>query len=551
MSLNNLLAAPGFAAWLSGEPLDVHSLLYTSTGRPRISIFYTAHLAEPERLFFTALLLNQTLGWMRRRPGTTSLRALLYIDELFGYLPPIGEPPTKRPLLTLLKQARAYGLGIVLATQNPVDLDYKGLSNIGTWFLGRLQTERDKERVLDGLEGAASGAEGAPDRAQLSAVLSALGHRVFLMHNVHEDAPVVFQSRWALSYLAGPMTRDQIRILMASKRAAATTAGAEQVPLKRSESRADEDLSASLLNERPVLPPDISELFLPTGTPVPPGEKLTYRPHLVARVQIHYVDSRKSISADEDLLLLTPLHDRPSGIDWSQAQELGIGMEALLTAPPAAGQYAELPAMATLAKSYVTWSKSLSDHLYRTRRYRLFTCEELRETSIPGEDEREFRLRLGDRAREERDRRAEELRARYASKLDSINNRIRMAAQRVEREKQEASGARMQSMISLGNTVLQMVLGRKKLSTTTMNRASTAARGASRAAQQEDDVQRAEENLEAYQDQLLELEEELQTELRLLEQRLHVLALRIDERPLKPRRRDVDVRRIALAWVAD
>jgi hypothetical protein len=338
---------------------------------------------------------------------------------------------------------------------------------------------------------------------------------------------------------------------MASKRAAATTPGAEQVQRKPLESHEDDEISTPLLNERPVLPPDISELFLPTGTPDTPGGKVTYRPHLVAWVQMHYLDSRKSISADEDLLLLTPLHDRPSGIDWSQARELGMGIEALLTAPPATGQYAELPALATLAKSYATWSKLLSDHLYRTRRYRLYTCEELRETSIPGEDEREFRLRLGDRAREERDRRTEELRARYAGKLESISNRIRMAQQRLDREKQEASGARMQSMISLGNTVLQMVLGRKKLSTTTMNRATTAARGASRAAQQADDVRRAEENLEAFQDQLLELEEELQAELRSLEQRLHVLALRIEERPLKPRRRDVDVRRIALAWVAD
>ena len=113
-------------------------------------------------MFFVSLLLNQILGWMRGRPGTTSLRAILCMDEVFGYMPPVAEPPSKRPMLTLLKQARAFGLGLVLATQNPVDLDYKGLSNVGTWFLGRLQTERDKQRLMDGLEGAAAGGELRP-----------------------------------------------------------------------------------------------------------------------------------------------------------------------------------------------------------------------------------------------------------------------------------------------------------------------------------------------------------------------------------------------------
>ena len=155
MALNNLLASPGFGAWLEGEPLDIGRLLHTPAGKPRVAIFSIAHLNDAERMFFVTLLLNQMLGWMRAQSGTTSLRALLYMDEIFGYFPPVANPPSKMPLLTLLKQARAFGLGVVLATQNPVDLDYKGLANTGTWFIGRLQTERDKARVLDGLEGAA------------------------------------------------------------------------------------------------------------------------------------------------------------------------------------------------------------------------------------------------------------------------------------------------------------------------------------------------------------------------------------------------------------
>ncbi|MGA9750644.1 MAG: ATP-binding protein, partial [Acidobacteriota bacterium] len=207
MLLNNLLASPGFSAWSEGEPLDVGRLLTTPEGKPRLSILSIAHLSDAERMFFVTLLLNEVVAWMRGQPGTGSLRALLYMDEVAGYLPPVAAPPSKGPMLTLLKQARAFGVGVVLATQNPVDLDYKALSNAGTWFLGRLQTERDKARVLDGLEGASAGAGRALDRGSTERTLAALSNRVFLMHDVHEDSPVVFQSRWALSYLRGPLTR--------------------------------------------------------------------------------------------------------------------------------------------------------------------------------------------------------------------------------------------------------------------------------------------------------------------------------------------------------
>ncbi|MGH7402978.1 MAG: ATP-binding protein, partial [Candidatus Rokuibacteriota bacterium] len=226
MSLNNLLAAPAFGAWMEGEPLDVDGLLHTRAGKPRIAILSIAHLNDAERMFFVSLLLNQVVGWMRAQSGTTSLRALVYMDEIFGFFPPVANPPSKTPLLTLLKQARAFGVGVVLATQNPVDLDYKGLSNTGTWFIGRLQTERDKARVLDGLEGAAGSAGKGLDRRELERTLSGLSSRVFLMNNVHEDAPVVFETRWVMSYLRGPLTRAQIKTLMDARRGAGATAAA-------------------------------------------------------------------------------------------------------------------------------------------------------------------------------------------------------------------------------------------------------------------------------------------------------------------------------------
>lgn len=216
MMLNNLIASPGFEAWMEGEALDVNRFFYNASGKPQVSVFSIAHLSDSERMFFVTMLLNEILGWVRSQPGTGSLRAILYMDELFGYLPPTANPPSKGPLLTLLKQARAFGLGLVLSTQNPVDLDYKALSNAGTWFIGRLQTERDKERVLAGLEGAAAG--GTFDKARTEQILAGIGQRVFYLHSVHEDEPVIFNTRWVMSYLAGPLTKDQIRALPTNKR---------------------------------------------------------------------------------------------------------------------------------------------------------------------------------------------------------------------------------------------------------------------------------------------------------------------------------------------
>ncbi len=223
LALNNLLASPGFNAWLQGTPLDIGQILYTPAGKPRVAIFSISHLSDPERMFFVSLLMNQVLGWMRGQSGTTSLRAIVYMDEIFGFLPPIANPPSKLPMLTMLKQARAFGVGMVLATQNPVDLDYKALSNAGTWFIGRLQTERDKARLLDGLDSAAANSGVQFDRNQIERILSRLGSRVFLMNNTHDDKPEIFQTRWALSYLCGPLARDQIKKLMDPMKASGLT----------------------------------------------------------------------------------------------------------------------------------------------------------------------------------------------------------------------------------------------------------------------------------------------------------------------------------------
>src|SRR5437764_7309036 len=215
VALNNILAAPSFETWLKGDPLDLTTLLAKTPGKAQQLIFSVAHLDDSQRMFFISLLLTEVLSWTRKQTGTTGLRAILYFDEVFGYLPPHpANPPTKIPMMTLLKQARAFGVGILLATQNPVDIDYKALSNTGTWMVGKLQTERDKARLIEGLEGVAAERGSLSDRGYLENVISALGQRVFLLHDVHRPKPVLFQTRQALSYLRGPMTLDQVAALM-------------------------------------------------------------------------------------------------------------------------------------------------------------------------------------------------------------------------------------------------------------------------------------------------------------------------------------------------
>ena len=329
MQLNNLLAAPGFETWLDGEPLDIQSFLYTASGKPRVSIFSIAHLNDSERMFFVSILLNQVVTWMRAQSGTTSLRALLYMDEIMGYFPPVANPPSKAPFLTLLKQARAYGLGVVLATQNPVDLDYKGLANAGTWFIGRLQTERDKARLLEGLEGAAASTGMRFNRKQMEETLAGLGNRIFLMNNVHEDAPEVFESRWALSYLRGPLTRDQIKSLMESKKK-----GTQSQANRRQHSLA----SAATAAPAPAAPKSCQSphiIFSATGAssgnypilyPAPgsptKGKPLLYQPMAFGSAKVYFVDSKAKVDEEQTVAILAPITDQAVAVDWGEAPAL-------------------------------------------------------------------------------------------------------------------------------------------------------------------------------------------------------------------------------------
>ncbi|UCG52795.1 MAG: ATP-binding protein, partial [Candidatus Latescibacterota bacterium] len=559
MSLNNLLASPSFETWLTGAPLNVDQMLYSPSGKPRISIFSIAHLSDTERMFFVSLLLNQTLGWIRTRPGTTSLRAIVYMDEIFGYIPPVANPPSKKPLLTLLKQARAYGVGIVLATQNPVDLDYKGLSNIGTWLIGRLQTERDKQRVLDGLQGVSAGTKGGFDRKTMEETLAGLGKRVFLMHNIHETGPTAFHTRWAMSYLCGPLTRHQIKRVMEpiKTRRSATPApettpkatGIESRPSRERPSGTTPVRPSASAKTRPVLPPDIPQLFIPLREMIEDAD-LLYQPALLGLGNVHFVQRKHAIEHSRSYALLYPVDKHPAAIDWRDADQIDINEDDLERQPASSeAEFGLLPREAGNTRSYAGWKRSLSDMLYRTQRYELMRSQKFKMVSNPGESERDFRIRLADAARENRDYLVEKIRKKYASKFRTLEDRIRRAQLTVEREKEQAKHQKLQTAISLGATVLSAFLGRKKIGRSTLGRATTTARGMGRSRKEAQDIDRAKSNLETLKHRLEDLQIEFDAEIQKLEDRFDPELEELDTVTLKPRKKDIEVKLVSLAWV--
>ena len=542
MQLNNLLAAPGFSAWLEGDALDVGQMLHSPGGKPRLAIFSIAHLNDAERMFFVTLLLSQTLGWVRAQSGTTSLRAILYMDEIFGYFPPVANPPSKQPLLTLLKQARAFGLGVVLATQNPVDLDYKGLANTGTWFIGRLQTERDKARVLEGLEGAAASSGKKFDKQGMEQLLAGLGNRVFLMNNVHEDAPEVFQTRWTLSYLRGPLTRAQIKTLMDPVKR-------ETLNVKREASEGSAlSTQHSVLNARPMLPPDVPQHFIPVRGSQPGGSTLIYQPMLLGASQVRVSDNKAGVDVTQEVTVLAPISDGAVAVDWDRAMEARLALADLESLPMDGAQFAAAPGAASKAKNYEIWNKDFSGWLFRNQKVELFKSPSTKEVSRPGESERDFRVRLQQVGREARDKQSDSLRQKYTPKIAALQDRIRRAGQMVERQQAESRSSQMQAAISVGASILGAFLGRKTISASNIGRATTAIRGAGRAIKESKDVGQAKENVSALQQQLADLEAQFKTENDVVAAATDPLNEKLETVSLKPTKANIAVKLVALAW---
>lgn len=548
LRLNNLLASPGFQAWMQGDALDIQKLLWTSAGKPRIAILSIAHLSDAERLFFVTLVLEELVAWMRAQSGTTSLRALLYMDEIFGYFPPTANPPTKTPLLTLLKQGRAFGLGCVLATQNPVDLDYKGLANCGTWFLGRLQTERDKLRVLDGLEGASASAGASFDRARMERTLAGLAKRTFLLHNVHAEEPRLFQTRWALSYLRGPLTKSQIATLMQTRKAgppSVSTLPTPRVPLVSATPTpaASTPEPAPSTSARPPAPAGVPEFFLP---PVRAGVA-RYAPALLGEARVHFVDAKRGVDAWQSLALLAPLTP-DGGNPWEAASDFD-DLDALAREPQEGASFDPLPAEAQRARTFDSWSKSLALYLYGARELTLLACPSLKLVSRPGEPRSDFLARVRLAAREGRDRELVKLEAKYAPRVASANDKIRRAEERQRRETSQYEQQKSQSMISVGASLLGALFGRKLASAANVGRATTAARGLSRAAREKEDLASAADALRAAKEELIALELAFQEDAEELGGLPEPAALGLLDVAVKPRKADTVVERVALVWV--
>lgn len=531
-ALNAVLASPSFATWLQGDSMDVGQLLYDPTGKPRVSVVSIAHLSDAERQTVVALLLNEVIAWMRSQSGSSSLRALLYIDELFGFMPPVANPASKAPLLTLMKQARAYGLGVVLSTQNPVDLDYKGLSNAGTWFIGRLQTEQDKNRLLSGLL-AADGAQ-ALDRNALNTTLSGLGARTFFMHNVHDSAPTLFSTRWVMSYLAGPMSREQLRRLPEAK---AEASGPAAGPAATALSGA---LTAAV-EARPALPPSVPERFLPVGGMA--RGPVTYHPMVLGVADVHY--HQVSYGLNESRRVARWLEPGQGAVwaDWSQSEEAEIDVDSLRTAPEDGASF-EAMVRSVDAKTWAATEKDFARAIRTDLPLLLYRHRGLKLISMADEDEAAFRLRLRQAGREKVDAEREKLRQATERKLRTLAERLRKAEQTVERHAQSVQKRRLDAAVSVGTTLLGSFLGRKSPSATSMG---TALRSVNRASGGGAEVERAKATAESVTKEMQALEAELERELLKLAATADETS-EIETLPVRPKATDVAVRTVVLAW---
>lgn len=534
MTLNNLLAAPAFKSWLEGEALDIQKMLYTEEGKARISIFSIAHLSDAERMFFVTLLLNQTLGWMRQQSGTTSLRALLYMDEVFGFFPPVGEPPSKRPLLTLLKQARAFGLGVIMATQNPIDLDYKGLSNAGTWFIGRLQTERDIDRLIDGLTSSSGSA--ALDGKSLRSIIAGLKKRVFVLHNVHErGGPQLFHTRWVLSYLRGPMTRDQIKALMKDYKKGRT----KKSPAARPQVRTTEAIPAT---EKPVIPAFLPEYY----APVPAGhhlEDLQYRPFLIGSGEVNIYSRTHRVSHDSQFAFSIALKPDSRNPRWIDSQPMNV--DHRIFSGDREEEIAHVDFVTPTAKKIAALDKGFESHVYREHRLKLYRNKTYKLTSRPGESPGEFRLRLAGAMREKRDLEKERLRRKFASKIASLDKQIATARRRLDVEEDQYGQKKLEAAISIGSTLLGTIFGNSRARTGI----TRGARSASKLSKEKQDIRRATEKLQDLQQRMNDLEIDLENQLQDIAGKYDVSLAETEPVALRPKKSDIVQRHFGVLWI--
>ncbi len=545
MKLNNLIASPGFASWLEGEPLDIQRMYYTAEGKPRVTIFNIAHLSDSERMFFVSLLMNQLLGWMRAQQGTTSLRAIFYMDEIYGYLPPSAMPPSKKPMMILLKQARAFGLGMLLATQNPVDLDYKALANIGTWWIGRLQTERDKARLLDGLEGAVSGAGGKFERGEMETAMSGLGNRVFLMNNVHEDGPCIFHVRWIMSYLSGPLAKDQVKRLMDPIR-----------PAKKSAAAAEDDgflppgataaPAADRNTIKPKLPEGTAEYFI--ASDISP-DSLCYVPAILRSAVVNFDDAKKKISGISRVTLVNPIDSNGQRVLWDKFVEIprDIDIAKWNSDPTEGAEFAELPGAAQKSTTYTSIKKDYTDWVYANHFLEVSYSPLLEAYSNPGEKVDEFKARITQTARELRDKAIEELRAKAAKTVKSLEDKATKAQLKLDTQKQQATSAKLSAAVSIGTSLLGAFLGRKG-GLGSLVKGSTVTT-ASRVMREGQEAAAAEAELKSIEQDMADLNKTLEDETQKLRDQYDPTTIALETFKLTPTKTRIQSDAIGILWL--
>ena len=558
MRLNGVAASPSFANWTKGQALDVAGIV-RANGKPRAAIFYTAHLNDAERMFFTTLLLQNVLTWMRKQSGTTSLRALLYMDEVYGYFPPYpANPPSKHPLMALLKTARAFGLGIVLTTQNPVDLDYKGLTNAGTWFIGKLQTDRDKARVLEGLEGVVAEAGTLLDRGYLDRTISSLASRVFILHNANAGKPVLFQTRWAMSYLRGPLTRSQIRTLV--KPAKGNEVESPFAAPAASAAPKQEALTAVQADYAPVQPrvnARVAQFFMPVAVTDDQAARtlgqravnvrathLVYDPYLVGVVSILYGDAKGTALKPEDLGVLTPLPAANSLVEWKTALREALPARDLSPTPTREGLYASLPEGTTDSPAYTQFKNDLVEYLYREHTRTSWVHPGLELESKVNETERDFKERCQEEARKRRDAELKKLEQQYETQSKRLQANLEREEAELEQDEADYKGRKGEELLSAGETIVGMFMGRRR--STALSRASSKRRMTAKA---KADVTESERTIAKLEKEIAALEQERDKALQEARDKWSDVAVQVQQAAIHPKKTDIRVQTFGLAWV--
>ncbi len=530
-ALNNIVASPTFASWLKGVELDIDKLLYTKDAKPKVSILNIAHLNDNERMFFITLFLNKYISWMRTQGGSSSLRTLLYMDEIYGYFPSTSNPPSKAPMLLLLKQARAFGVGVVLSTQNPVDLDYKGLSNIGNWFIGRLQTKQDIDRVAGGLMKSGS----VMSKSVIEELLANLPKRVFLFKSAHRDDIELFTTRWVLSYLKGPLTKEEIKHLMQEKKSLLTNqSGKKQMP-KQGEKT----------TTKPPVSEDIQEYFYISDV-TDPAPRL--HPCLVANATVFYHDGRRNIDATKTFAYKYRLGKNDTKIAWEEEEENEDDFDLYSTKYPTNAEFMQLPEFFKEIKNAKTLQKAFVEHLYRTKKLTLYKAPKYKLESTPHESLEAFKIRLLALLRAKKEEETEKLRAKFAKKEAVLQRRLQRALSKLEKEQEELKEQTTSTLFNFGMTILDAFLGTKRTKRSTITKAGTTLKKAGKIYGEKNDVERAQKALEAVQEEIEALQESLEEAVLALDEQFDIDTVEIKEFFIKPKKSNITDVQLALLW---